>query len=72
MLVSDYQQPFKYASWEKSSTYRNVNENSIEQYCAVHIVHAPDSFTKVLFNVVDRYEQCGQHNIFNPVITYFI
>ena len=28
----------------------------------------PDSGSTILFNIVDKCEQCGQQNMFNPVV----
>ena len=35
----------------------------------VHNVVTPDSDSTILFNVVDNYEQCGQHNIVQSYYT---
>ena len=54
-----------------------VFQNRMQQYCAAHIVHSCQQYCSALLslnqpaikcnnamnNIVDNYEQCGQHNI---------
>ncbi len=54
-----------------------VDKNRMQQICAAHIVHSCQQYClallhltadsgstmHVLSNIVDNYEQCGQHNI---------